>query len=346
MAFLGPDHPAFSWRGWCDRRNPPSARLVWAGTGVVLRFRGTSGLVHLEGRGMVEILLDGLPVALLGPDMPARPFRVAVPTPSGEHLLEIRKRTEPVAGTVTFRGIDLEGSPLDPHPERSPSLLFLGDSLTCGYGVLAPDGTDGFEAATEDVFRSFAGIASGALGARFQASAWSGKGLVENFDRTTTETIPSLWRRSDPSDPESDLEAPPRPDLVLVNLGTNDVFHRDPDWTLFEDRAVALARDLRRSFPGVPVAWLDGPALTDTALRDSRGRPRPLLTRIRVVLDAIAAKTAEEGPSLRFSLPPCDPAEPHGADHHPGLERHRLAGTDLAAFLRSEEERGLAPRFG
>lgn len=346
MAFLGPDHPAFACRGWPDRRNPSLARLVWSGTGVALRFSGSSASVHLEGRGMVEILLDGRPAALLGPDMPTTPFRLEASIHRSEHLLEVRKRTEPVAGTVTFRGIDLEGTPLEPLPERAPSLLFLGDSLTCGYGVLAPDGTDGFEPETEDVFRSFAGVASAALGARFQASAWSGKGLVENFDRTTTATLPSLWRRSDPDDPASVLEAPPRPDLVLVNLGTNDVFHRDPDWTLFEERAAALARDLRDPYPGVAILWLDGPALTNTALRDAQGRPRPLLTRIRSVLDSVADRTSAEGPGLRFSLPSCEPSEPHGADRHPGLERHRLAGAALAAFLRSEATRGLLPRFG
>lgn len=295
---------------------------------------------------MVEILLDGLAVALLGPDMPTAPFRVDAAGPPCEHLLEIRKRTEPVAGTVSFRGIDLDGSPLEPVPERRPSLLFLGDSLTCGYGVLAPDGTDGFEAETEDVFRSFAGIASRELGARFQASAWSGKGMIENFDRTTSETIPALWRRSDPTDPASALETPPTPDLVLVNLGTNDVFHRDPDWTSFEERAVTLAKDLRNAFPRVAILWLDGPALTDEALRDAQGQPRPLLSRIRSVLDDIAVRASSEGPSFRFSLASCESAEPHGADRHPGLERHRLVGMDLAALLRREASRGFLPRFG
>jgi lysophospholipase L1-like esterase len=346
MAFLGPDHPAIAHRGWCDRRNPSSTRLVWAGTGFALRFSGTSSQVHLEGRGMLEILLDGLPVALLGPDMPTAPFRVLAAEVRGEHLLEIRKRTEPVAGTVSFRGIDLDGTALEPMSERVPSLLFLGDSLTCGYGVLAPDGTDGFEAETEDIFRSYAGVAARELGASFQACAWSGKGMVENFDRTTSETIPALWRRSDPSDPSSVLETPPPPDLVLVNLGTNDVFHRDPDWDVFLERALALAKDLRNAFPGVAILWLDGPALTDEALRDAQGRARPLLTRIRSALDAIAERTTSEGPSLRFSLPSCESTEPHGADRHPGLERHRLAGMELAAFVRREATRGFLPRFG
>ena len=310
------------------------ARLVWAGTGAALRFHGTSVGVHLEGRGMVEILLDGAPCGLLGPEMPQEPFAVTARDLPGEHLLEIRKRTEPVAGTVTFHGLTLEGSPLEPFRDEAPALLFLGDSLTCGYGVLAPDGAEGFEAGTEDVFRSFAGVACTELGASFQTSAWSGKGMIENFDRTTTETIPSLWRRCDPFDPTSILEAPPPPDLVLVNLGTNDVFHHDPDWSAFHDRAVSLAGDLRDVFPGVGILWLDGPALTDTSLRDSRGLPRPLLSRLRSALDTIAAATVVGGPSRRFSLSPCDPAEPHGADRHPGLQRHRTVGLELAAFLR------------
>lgn len=295
---------------------------------------------------MVEVLLDGALWRLLGPELPLEADVVLADEAPGEHVLEIRKRTEPVAGIVEFLGITLEGAPLDPVPDDAQSLLFLGDSLTCGYGLLAPDGTDGFEPATEDVFRSYAGIASQELAARFQACAWSGKGMVENFDRTTTETIPTLWRRADPFDRESTIPSPPRPDLVLVNLGTNDVFHRDPDWNLFHDRAVALARDLRLAFPGVAILWLDGPALTDNALRDSQGVPRPLRSRIREALSAIARDTGSDGPSHRFSLSSCEPTEAHGADRHPGLERHRTNGLELAAFLREIVVPGNALRLG
>lgn len=346
MAFVGPGHPAFVARGWCDRRNPSIARLVWAGTGAELRFSGSSVRVHLRGKGMVEILLDGAFLALLGPEMPDDPFAVSPGGPPREHHLEVRKRTEPVAGIVELDGFSIDGTPHDPLPREGRSLLFLGDSLTCGYGVLARDGTEGFEAATEDVFRSYAGIASSELGASFQASAWSGKGMVENFDRTTTDTTPELWRRCDPFDPASDLPDPPRPDLVLVNLGTNDVFHRDPDWRAFHDRAVALSQDLRNVFPGIAILWLDGPALTDTALQDGSGRPRPLLSRIRAELDSIASATASDGPGLRFSLAPCEPTEPHGADRHPGLERHRTVGLELAAFVRGLRFQDTPRRFG
>jgi len=344
MVLVRPDHPAIVHRGWCDRRNPSSSALVWSGTGVALRFEGTSLAARVSGRGMLEVLLDGRPSLLLGPDLGEGRVALADGLPGGPHTVELRKRTEPVAGTVRFEGFEVDGSALPPARGPEPFLLFLGDSLTCGYGNLATDPTSGFAAETEDVFRSYAGVAAAQLQAGFQASAWSGKGLATNFDRTTTATTRDLWRLSDPNDPSSRIAEPPRPDLVLVNLGTNDVFHGDPDWTTLVHAAVGLGNDLRDAFPGVAILLLDGPALTDEALLDPSGRPRPLLSRIRAVMDEARDALAADGPCWRFSLSSCVPDEPHGADHHPGSERHRRNGLELAAFLRTLPLRDELPR--
>lgn len=342
MPLVRPDHPAIVHRGWCDRRNPSSSALVWAGTGIALRFEGKSLAARLSGRGMLEVVLDGR-LSLLRPELGEGPVAIADDLPEGPHTVELRKRSEPVAGTVRFEGFELEGSPLPSPPESGPFLLFLGDSLTCGYGNLATHPASPFAAETEDVFRSYAGIASAELSATFQASAWSGKGLATNFDRTTTATTRDLWRLADPNDPSSRIDDPPRPDVVLVNLGTNDVFHVDPDWTTLVRVATALGQELRETFPAVPILLLDGPALTDQALLDPSGRPRPLLSRVRTVMDEARDHLAAGGPCWRFSLSSCVPDEPHGADHHPGLERHHRNGLELAAFLRALPRWGSTP---
>lgn len=334
MHRLAPSHPALRHRGWCDRRDPSSTRLVWAGTGVSLRFRGRAVEAELTGRGMVEVLLDGQLAHLLGPAMPGR-FQIADQLPDGEHVVELRKRTEPVAGTVVFGGffVPREDASHPPAPPP-PHLLFLGDSITCGYGNLAPGAEHGFEAETEDVFRSYAGIACERLGLEFQASAWSGKGLQRNFDRDGSPTIPRLWRLADPNDPNSHVSNPDRPSLAVINLGSNDVFHDDPDWPSFVDSMEGFGRDIRAVFPELPLVLLDGPLLSDSKFFDFEGDPRPLLGRIRECLDLAAERLRDGGPAHRFSLEPSSPDEPQGADFHPSLERHRLGGNALAAFLR------------
>lgn len=334
MRRVAPSDPALRHRGWCDRRDPSSTGLAWAGTGVALRFRGTGVSIELAGAGMLEALLDGSPLHLLGPSMPSR-LSIASDLPDREHVVEIRKRTEPVAGTVRFQGFVLpDGAVTLPPGEPAPHLLFLGDSITCGYGNLAPGPEHGFEPQTEDVFRAFAGIACDRLGVGFQACAWSGKGLQRNFDRDGNPTIADLWRLADPNDPQSVLHAPERPLACVVNLGSNDVFHDDPDWPSFQRDMVALGEAVRTLFPALPLVLVDGPLLSDAKFAAPDGSPRPLLTLLRHHLDAAASTLDASGPAWRFSLEPCDPAEPYGADFHPSPERHRLGGESLADFLR------------
>lgn len=336
MKRIAPDHPFLRHRGWPDRRDPSSTRLVWAGTGVALRFVGASVSAELHGDGMVEVLLDGRLAHLLGPRLPGR-IDIAERIPDGEHVVELRKRTEPVAGTAVFDGFLLpdDGFPLAQEPQAAPSLLFLGDSITCGYGNLAPSGTSPFEPQTEDVFRSYAGIASERLGLEFQASAWSGKGLQRNFDRDDSPTLPLIWRRTDPLDAASIVVAPARPVLAAIHLGTNDVFHDDPDWPSFVRDMVALGQDIRSTFPGLPLFLLDGPLLADGRLRTPEGARRPLLTRLRAALDLAAAQLADQAAATRFSLDPTSDDEPMGADGHPSLERQRIGGEELARALAS-----------
>lgn len=334
MPLVAPSDPALRHRGWCDRRNPSSTGLVWAGTGVSLRFRGDSVSVELDGTGMLEVHLDGSMLHLLGPCMPSS-FAIASGLRDGGHVVEIRKRTEPVAGTIRFRGFDLpEGASALPHGDVPPCLLFLGDSITCGYGILAPGPEHGFQPETEDVFRSFAAIASRDLGVGFQACSWSGKGLQRNFDRDGSPTIPELWRLADPNDPESSCPSPERPLACVINLGSNDVFHDDPDWPSFARDTVALGGSVRSLFPTLPLVLVDGPLLSDTKLVAPDGAPRPLLTSLRQHLDAAARSLRASGPTWRFSLEPCRPDEPYGADFHPSLERQRVGGEALANFLR------------
>lgn len=332
MGSVAPSHPHVLHRGWCDRRDPSRTILAWPATGLALWFEGEGVAIRAGGSGIIEVLLDGRLERVLGPAIPDQPVTIACPP--GTHLLEIRRRTEPVTGSSVVRGFDLppDGRTLQPPPPR-PRLLFVGDSITCGYGNLAESATEGFRSETEDAFRSYAGVACETLGVELVAAAWSGKGLVRNFDGDGA-AMPALWDLADPNDLASRILSDERPPLAaVVNLGSNDVFHDDPDWNVFVAAAIELGRALRARFPSLPLILLDGPLLSDSTLRAPDGGFRPVLSRVRSALDRAAAILGGEAPVWRHSLQECAPDEPRGADSHPGLERHRLAGTDLAQFL-------------
>lgn len=284
---------------------------------------------------MIEIVLDGKLVQVVGPALPDAPLLVSAPPPLADHLLEIRRRSEPLVGPTRFLGLSLpESTQLLAAPASEPLVLFLGDSITCGYGNLAPDATHPFRPETEDVFRAYAGLACQELSTGLQACAWSGKGLQRNFDRDGSPTIPEIWRRTSPLDATSAPADPSRLLLAVINLGSNDVFHDDPDWESFAHDMAALGLAVRDAFPGLPLVLLDGPLLSDASLGAPDGSFRPVLTHLRTALDRARDRLQPTGSTWRFSLTPCSPDEPRGADAHPSQERHRAAGTELASFLR------------
>ena len=67
------------------------------------------------------------------------------------------KRTEAfVGGTVTFSGFTVDGTLVSPTPAKSVNydrkLEMIGDSITCGYGVLGTSPSCSFSAQTESAY--------------------------------------------------------------------------------------------------------------------------------------------------------------------------------------------------
>jgi hypothetical protein len=70
----------------------------------------------------------------------------------------------------------------------------VGDSITCGYGN---EGTDpcNFSAETENHYLTYGALAARMFGAELSTVAWSGKGVVNNFDNDVFEPLPQIYDR-------------------------------------------------------------------------------------------------------------------------------------------------------
>ena len=106
-------------------------------------------------------------------------------------------------------------------------LLFVGDSITCGYGnEISTMKPDAFHYTTQG---SNANLAWGAVAARqldaeYVAVAVSGRGVYRNYSGAAGDLLPVIYDKTLPDDataPAWDI-ARYTPDVVVVNLGTND----------------------------------------------------------------------------------------------------------------------------
>lgn len=214
---------------------------------------------------------------------------------------------------------------------------FIGDSLLCGYGMYGPPGMGEFNSDHENARHAYGALAAERVGAAYTLISYSGKGLVMNFDGTDHGgTMKTLWKRVQPHDPELfDFQGPP-PDLVVINLGTNDLYGGPPGMDEYHQAMIELLEDLMDTYNHPAVLLQDGPLIKDEWPAHANGESRKDLTRIRATLDNVCDEANERWGAhtkiYRMSLP--TDLNPQGTRMHPEASWHRTGAKVLEAWLR------------
>ncbi len=315
------------------------ARFSWSGSAVTIRFRGTSVSAVLEdsGKNRFLVLVDGKPLKekVVAPD-----GRATVPLVKGlvrgEHTVTLYKLTEPLVGETKLLGfvLDAYGEPLPSPPAKERRILLIGDSISTGYGNEATDPALGFDPNTENHYLTYGARAARELGASLTTVAWSGRGVHSNRGSTTeTKTMKDLWKSVLPEssrdrEVSNDSE---RPDVVLVNLGTNDFAPEVADTTPFRARFTELLTEIRALHARAEIVVCVGPLLTDHYPPGKKALST-VLGELSAEVDARRTAGDERISLLQFGAPRAD--EGLGADYHPTEKTHRRMAAELIAFLK------------
>ncbi|MFI7433656.1 cellulose binding domain-containing protein [Micromonospora haikouensis] len=205
-----------------------TVQYSWPGIYFEGRFRGTGvGLVFDDAVNDYDVAVDGRVVATLV--KPGTTTRWVDGLAAGEHTVRLVKRTESPWSASAFGGLVAAsgGVVLDPPAARSRQVEFIGDSLTVGYGNTSGtrDCTGDQVTRTTNTDLSFGALTARELDADYQVNAYSGIGMVRNYnggspgvnygtyyDRALLHVDGDVW----------DRPATWRPQLVVVDLGTND----------------------------------------------------------------------------------------------------------------------------
>lgn len=128
-----------------------------------------------------------------------------------------------------------ENAVLTPAKKRPRRLEFIGDSITCGYGVDDSNLEHTFSTATEDVTKAYAYLTAQALHADYSMVSYSGYGIISGFtqtdERLADQLVPPHYPIIGFSRGTINQEAVMgkswdfanyKPDLIVLNLGTND----------------------------------------------------------------------------------------------------------------------------
>lgn len=310
-------------------------RYTWPGTSFEGRIRGDSvGVVLDDAVNDYELRIDDRePVTLV---TPGRTTHWVRGLGAGVHTVRLVKRTESPWSPGLFGGFlaGPGGAVLRAPAARDRQIEFIGDSWTAGYGntstVRDCSATGGVDR-NSNAGQTFGALTARALNADHQLNAWSGRGMVRNYDggdpgtdyrtyyqRTLQAADPAVWPRP----------ASWNPRVVVIGLGINDFstpVRAGEPWAdeaalaaAFREAYVGFLHELRQRYGPRAEFVLTYPTLWNTtALGDS--------------IEQIAAGGDPRVHALHYDVP----LDLLGCDWHPSAADHRLLADALTSYLGS-----------
>lgn len=219
--------------------------LVLSGTGVEFYAKGTKASITMRADGTYDrdevnraraaVYVDGERVW----DEILSKQETIIPIFESEieetHVVCVIKLSEAPMSTCGISEINVTGR-VWPTQQKEKFIEFVGDSITCAYGVDDEDRDHHFSTRTEDVTKGYAYKTAENLGVDYSMVSYSGYGIVsgytENGEKYSAQLVPTYYEKLGFSNstymgkylPQNfDWDFTKRqPDLVVINLGTND----------------------------------------------------------------------------------------------------------------------------
>ena len=147
--------------------------------------------------------------------------------------IRIMKLSESAFSKIGIVSISADGeiTPTSPLPRK---MEFIGDSITCGFGIEGKSADEHFQTATENPYINYASKAARSFGAEYNLISWTSIGVYSSDTKTdeinNSWVMPMLYDYTDIGIEEHigitehikwDFGSFV-PEVIVVNLGTND----------------------------------------------------------------------------------------------------------------------------
>jgi lysophospholipase L1-like esterase len=297
-----------------------SIRFSWPGVSLHAQFTGTQVSINLSdgnNANRFTVVVDGGAPKTVTSAAGQAALTLATGLTQGTHDLVVWRNTEASIGVTRFSGLSAfgGGALLAPTPGPNRRIEVIGDSLSVGAGVegdaTCPGGIDAFT----NNYLAYGSLAARAAGADVVTIAWSGIGVYRNFDGSTTNTMPVRYPFAIPNDGTTWDFSQYQPDVVVMNLGTNDFGPGDPG-AAYETAYVAFVQSVRARY-----------ASARFILIDMYGGVR--LTRVNDVVQALKTAGETRVETLSFS----SAQNNLGCNQHPNVAGQAAMGAVLANRL-------------
>ena len=320
--------PAVRFVGRTDTSEPGVTQFSWSGSSIQFRFSGSQAAVRLDDQaGYFTLLVDGVLQPRLETTPGAKLYPVATNLAAGEHEIKLYRRTEGSFGVTRFLGVELEGGKLlTPPAAAARRIEIIGDSISCGYGNEGADEHCNFSGSTENHYLTYGAIAARNLEADLITVAWSGKGVIFNYGSDKNEPLPTLYQRvlATNAAPLWNF-ASWQPDVVIINLGTNDYSTGgDPSDTQFTDAYVTFLATIRSKNPNAYILCLLPTGLSGNDFATAKKNIEAAVNQRQQAGDKNLGSYALPASIIDW-----------GCDYHPGDQTHAAMGAALTSELKT-----------
>jgi lysophospholipase L1-like esterase len=344
MVDVPPNDPNIFYMGRVDCR-PEGPAFAFPAVSVRIRFEGDaldlrlrdSGTGTAQSTNYYDVSIDGAAPTRLEMAAGEQVYPLARELSGAEHTAEIVKRVESNgnSGKGQLLGLRLrDGARLLPTLAKPLRVEFVGDSITCGYGnEISTTTPDAFHYTTlnSNANRAYGASVARQLGAEYVAVAVSGRGVYRNYSDGAGAFIPAVYDETLPDDaaaPAWDF-ARYTPDVVVVNLGTNDFSPPGPDHAAFKAAYASFLAKLRSHYPSAVLLAVVGPMLND-------GFPAGVMawTTIQSDVSGVVGELSAAGDANVHYLALTPQSAPYGEDYHPTIATQEGMADAVVSELR------------
>lgn len=323
--------------------------LALSGSGAEFSFYGKKAEISLKGDdtaggeenfARIAILVNGSRVVDDQMDQALKTYTVFESEVDEQVTVSIVKLSEAAMSTVGIAKIRVDAvDGIRPTPDKRSKIEFIGDSITCGYGVDDEDELHAFSTATEDVTQAYAYLTAQALDADYSMVSYSGYGIIsgytDNDAKLLTHLLPDYYEKWAKSEGKPDGTLDPLtidwdfakfvPDLIVINLGTNDDSyaqdHRDRQEE-FSERYAQFLKSVRSRNAHAPI-------LCTLGMMGDRLYP--------FVKQAVSRYIEETGDlhvsAMKFDVQRSE--DGYATDQHPSKKTHARAAEKLAEHIKT-----------
>lgn len=323
--------------------------LAFSGSGAEFTFNGTRAEIVIAGddnaekpdnadnQARIAVYVNGERVVDDMIDHAEETYTVFESDTPSDCDIRIVKLSETAMSTCAVKSITTEGGDIKPAEKKEHFIEFVGDSITCGYGVDDEDKSHHFSTKTEDVTKTYAYKTAEALNADYSMVSISGYGIISGYSdgkkKVANQQLPKYYDKlgfsygtfnGKKAASESWDFTGYTPDVIVVNLGTNDESYtknmedRVKDYT---DSYVEFLKNIRSHNP-------DAQIICTLGIMGNGLYP--------YVEQAVQNYTEETGDAKVCAMPfdVQSPDDGYAADWHPTEATHSKAADKLTAHIK------------